>query len=119
MKGMMNAKPEPGIVFLMWGSTIPTIYYGFYCDPQHQHRYWTVVSVLAMGCTITTFSAEFCHPTLRPWRAAMYSGLGLSAIVFVIHGLLIHGWETQKKSDELDMDGSYGGAEFDRRHCIC
>ena len=26
----------------------------------------------------------------------MYAGLGLSAIVFIIHGLLIYGWEIQK-----------------------
>jgi len=25
----------------------------------------------------------------------MYTGLGLSAVVFIIHGLVIHGWETQ------------------------
>jgi adiponectin receptor len=25
----------------------------------------------------------------------MYTGLGLSAVMFIIHGLIIHGWETQ------------------------
>jgi adiponectin receptor len=33
-----------GIVVLMWGSTIPSIYYGFYCDPNLQTLYWFVVS---------------------------------------------------------------------------
>ena len=32
-----------GIVILMWGSTIPSIYYGFYCDPGLQKAYWTNV----------------------------------------------------------------------------
>lgn len=26
----------------------------------------------------------------------MYAGLGLSALVFIVHGLIIHGWEIQK-----------------------
>lgn len=28
----------------MWGSTIPSIYYGFYCDPGLQKAYWANVS---------------------------------------------------------------------------
>ena len=32
-----------GVVLLMWGSTIPTVYYGFYCDPRLQKLYWTMV----------------------------------------------------------------------------
>ena len=32
-----------GIVILMWGSTIPSIYYGFYCDPGLQKAYWANV----------------------------------------------------------------------------
>ena len=33
-----------GIVILMWGSTIPSVYYGFYCDTGLQKAYWTNVS---------------------------------------------------------------------------
>ena len=33
-----------GVVILMWGSTIPSVYYGFYCDPELQKLYWSVVS---------------------------------------------------------------------------
>jgi adiponectin receptor len=28
-----------GIVILMWGSTVPSIYYGFYCDPNLRRLY--------------------------------------------------------------------------------
>ena len=38
-----------GVVVLMWGSTIPTIYYGFYHDRGLQTCYWTVVSQQTMG----------------------------------------------------------------------
>lgn len=33
-----------GIVFLITGSFIPSIYYGFYCHPHLQELYWTMVS---------------------------------------------------------------------------
>ncbi|KAK0109754.1 hypothetical protein ONS95_002430 [Cadophora gregata] len=85
-----------GIVILMWGSTIPSVYYGFYCDAKLQKLYWVVVTILAAVCVYVTLHPIFRERHLRPWRAAMYAGLGLSAIVFIVHGLVIHGWEIQK-----------------------
>lgn len=32
----------------------------------------------------------------------MYAGLGLSAIVFITHGLILHGWEIQKHRMSLE-----------------
>ena len=37
-----------GIVILMWGSTIPTVYYGFYCNAQLQKLYCTMVCPLQL-----------------------------------------------------------------------
>ena len=106
----------------MWGSTVPSIYYGFYCHPNLQKAYWTnvfnnhhtlgrsltdsrQVSVLATLCIIATMHPQFRHPTLRPYRAAMYAGLGLSAIVFVVHGILLHGWTEQNQRMSVDWMG--------------
>ena len=86
----------------MWGSTVPSIYYGFYCDPKLQRVYWANVSVLAAGCVVATLHPKFRHPTMRPYRSLMYAGLGLSAIVFMVHGLLKHGWELQRMRMSLD-----------------
>ena len=36
-----------GIVFLIWGSFIPVLYYGFQGDPQLIKTYWTMVSLQA------------------------------------------------------------------------
>ena len=110
-----------GVIILMWGSTIPTVYYGFYCDPDLQKLYWIMVSIwicwnfwplsmtvsmqissLALACAITTLNPEFRQSTYRPFRAAMFSCLGLSAIVFIVHGLLRHGWVTQNRRMSLD-----------------
>lgn len=91
-----------GIVILMWGSTIPSIYYGFYCDPRLQKIYWLNVSVLASACVVATLHPNFRHPTFRPYRAAMYAGLGLSAVVFIVHGILLHGFSIQNQRMSLD-----------------
>jgi predicted membrane channel-forming protein YqfA (hemolysin III family) len=32
-----------GVILLMWGATIPLIYYGFYCDKKLQWVYWSLV----------------------------------------------------------------------------
>ena len=84
-----------GIAILIWGSTVPSVYYGFYCDPNLQKLYWAIVSILALVCTIATLAPNFRHPALRLYRTAMYASLGLSAMVFITHGLIIHGWEIQ------------------------
>ena len=94
-----------GIVILMWGSTIPSIYYGFYCNPHLQKLYWVNVSFLATLCVVATLHPKFRHPTIRPYRAAMYAGLGLSAVVFVVHGILLHGWKAQNQRMSLDWMG--------------
>ena len=91
-----------GIVILMWGSTIPSVFYGFYCDFRLQLQYWVVISVLATACVYTTLNARFRTPQLRPYRALMYTGLGLSAIGFISHGLIRYGWSTQVNRMSLD-----------------
>lgn len=35
----------------------------------------------------------------------MYAGLGLSAVVFVVHGILLHGWTVQKRRMSSDWMG--------------
>jgi len=44
----------------------------------------------------------FRHRTVRPYRAVMYAGLGLSAILFVIHGVLLHGRKVRNQRMSLD-----------------
>ena len=40
-----------GIVFLITGSFIPSVYYGFYCEPSLQKFYWGMVSEQAPFAT--------------------------------------------------------------------
>jgi adiponectin receptor len=50
LAGYWNKLDYLGILVLMWGAGIPTIYYGFLCNPKLQLIYWSMVSKLrAMG----------------------------------------------------------------------
>ncbi|KAF2428642.1 HlyIII-domain-containing protein [Tothia fuscella] len=91
-----------GIVILMWGSTIPCVYYGFYCDPHLQSIYWGMVSVLALICAVMTVKSGFRSPNYRAFRSAMYSGLGLSFIIPIIHAIGLYGWRVQLWRMSLD-----------------
>ncbi|KAK3360965.1 mPR-typeG-protein-coupled receptor [Lasiosphaeria ovina] len=85
-----------GILVLMWSAGIPTIYYGFSCNPELQVLYWLTTSISALGCAVFTFDPRFRQPRFRRWRAALYAGFGFSSLLFVGHGLLLHGWALQK-----------------------
>lgn len=94
-----------GIVILMWGATVPTVYYGYYCDPLLQKTYYTMCTALAATCVVTTLQPGFRQPSWRPFRSAMYACFGLSAIIPILHGLQLYGWRTQKMRMSLDWMG--------------
>ncbi|MCJ1312303.1 hypothetical protein MMC25_005977 [Agyrium rufum] len=94
-----------GIVILMWGSTLPSIHYGFHCHPALQALYTCNVSLFATLCIYATFHPSFRSPRLRPYRALMYACLGLSAISFVVHGWLKVGWEEINARMSVDWMG--------------
>lgn len=113
-----NKLDYSGILVLMWGAGIPTIYYGFICNPSLQMFYWTMVrppvllilyfhadfrqtTSTALCCAIFTLTPAFVTPQYRQVRASFYAGFGLSSIIFVVHGLLLHGWELQKSRMSL------------------
>ena len=97
-----------GIVFLITGSFIPSVFYGFYCQPNLQKFYWTMVCFhdfksedssscpvqicsLGLGCVTVSIFERFRTPAWRPYRAGMFVLMGLSAVFPVLHGLELHG----------------------------
>lgn len=88
-----NALDYVGIVGLITGSFIPSIYYGFYCAPRLQLIYWTMISSIGLGCIFVCLMPRFRTPAWRPFRALMFVSMGLSAIFPVIHGLWWYGAE--------------------------
>ena len=87
-----------GIVFLIWGSFIPSIYYGFHADPSLVKRYWTMITTIGALTAAATMMPMFRTAKWRPVRAAMFVGMGLSAVVPVLDGLERYGYEYMKGS---------------------
>lgn len=88
-----NTLDYVGIVGLIVGSFVPSIYYGFYCVPASQRLYWTMICTIGLGCVFVSVLPKFRTPRWRPFRAAMFVGMGLSAVFPVIHGLQRYGIE--------------------------
>ncbi|GFF46081.1 ADIPOR-like receptor SPBC12C2.09c [Aspergillus lentulus] len=82
-----------GIVGLIVGSFVPSVYYGFYCVPALQRLYWTMICTIGLGCVIVSVLPKFRTPQWRPFRAAMFVGMGLSAVFPVLHGLQMFGFD--------------------------
>lgn len=60
------------------------------------------VTILASACAAATLHPKLRTPPFRVYRASMYASLGISAIVFIVHGLSLHGWEVQNQRMSLD-----------------
>ena len=86
-----------GIVLLITGSFVPSVYYGFWCNPLLQRTYWIMISSLGAGCTALSVLQRFRTPAWRPYRAGMFVALGLSAVFPVLHGLQIYGFEQMRE----------------------
>ncbi|KAI5285708.1 hypothetical protein KEM52_002320 [Ascosphaera acerosa] len=82
-----NALDYLGIVGLITGSFVPSIYYGFYCHPGLQVVYWTMICAIGLGCATVSVFNRFRSPQWRPFRAAMFIAMGLSAVFPVCHGI--------------------------------
>ena len=85
----------------MQGAAMPSIYYGFYCDRNLQKVYWIVLSSIAFGYILVTFDRRFQSSQLRSYRAIIYTTLGVSATIPVVHGILIHGQRIQNQRTSL------------------
>ncbi|KAK0896367.1 hypothetical protein LTR02_011285 [Friedmanniomyces endolithicus] len=78
-----------GIIFLIWGSFIPSLYYGF--DAELRKLYWSMITTIAAGTLAVVMLPQFRSPEWRPFRAFMFVAMGLSAVIPVVHGLQLYG----------------------------
>nr|OQO24851.1 hypothetical protein B0A51_10338 [Rachicladosporium sp. CCFEE 5018] len=80
-----------GIVFLIWGSFVPSIYYGFSAEPELVKVYWTMITSIGAATLVVIMYPKLSTPAWRPVRAAMFVFMGISAVVPVIHGIKLYG----------------------------
>ncbi|KAI9347817.1 hemolysin-III related-domain-containing protein [Zopfochytrium polystomum] len=81
-----------GIVILIVGSFVPSIYYAFYCDPLLQGVYIGMVSILGISTIAINASTRFLVPRYRPLRTSLFLMTGFSAIVPVVHASILYGF---------------------------
>lgn len=91
-----------GIVGLIWGSFIPVLYYAFQDNVALMRTYVTMISTLAVATSVVATQSRFRTPALRPFRAAMFVAMGLSAVVPVLHACRIYGFHTLRRTIGLD-----------------
>ncbi|KAF4122343.1 hypothetical protein GMORB2_7335 [Geosmithia morbida] len=87
-----NKLDYSGIVALIVGSYMPALYYGFFCEPALMEFYIVLICTLGAGCGVVSWVDKFRTPAWRPYRAAMFIGLGLSGVVPVVHCVSIYGY---------------------------
>lgn len=81
-----------GVLVLMWGATIPLVYYIFPCHMGLRLGYWGLFTALAGLCSAVTFLPRFSGPHLGPYRAALFGSFGAGSFALPIaHGILRHG----------------------------
>ncbi|OTB08716.1 hypothetical protein M426DRAFT_51747 [Hypoxylon sp. CI-4A] len=88
-----NKLDYSGIVFLIVGSYVPALYYALFCLPKLMTFYLYGIFLLGLGCGVVSWVERFRTPRWRPYRAAMFVGLGASGVVPVCHGLSIYGYQ--------------------------
>ncbi|PVH98703.1 HlyIII-domain-containing protein [Periconia macrospinosa] len=98
-----------GIIFLIWGSFIPVLYYAFQRDPHLMKTYAAMITTLAAGTAIVATQQRFRTPALRPLRAGMFVGMGLSAVFPVLHACRLYGVQELRGSAGLDWVVLQGG----------
>ncbi|KAI1494030.1 hemolysin-III related-domain-containing protein [Biscogniauxia mediterranea] len=86
-----------GILLLMWGSTVPLVYYSFPCEEEvGRAAHWTATAALATLCSVATFRPAVGGPHLGHVRAALFGAFGLGSFLApVAHGALRFGLAAQ------------------------
>lgn len=59
--------------------------------------------MLGLGCGVVSWIDQFRTPRWRPYRAAMFVGLGASGVVPILHGLQMYGFEAMNERMSLGL----------------
>lgn len=74
------------------GSSVPWLYYGFYCHFQPKLIYLIGVCTLGVTTILVSFLEKFSAPEWRSLRAGVFVTFGLSSVIPAIHYGFIEGW---------------------------
>ncbi|KAL9468547.1 hypothetical protein ACSS6W_010241 [Trichoderma asperelloides] len=77
------------IVIQILGSFVSGIYIGFYCEPNLQKLYWTMIGSLGLLTDIVVVSPRFQSLKWRMLRVCTFVATGFSAFAPIIHAATI------------------------------
>ncbi|RHZ70855.1 hypothetical protein Glove_265g19 [Diversispora epigaea] len=80
-----------GIVALIVGSIIPLVYYGFYCHNTLKIIYITLLSLFGIATIFVATDLRFRTPPYRWFRTGLFFALGGSAIIPILHAVILYG----------------------------
>ncbi len=90
-----------GIALLIVGSTIPWLYYGFYCQFYTKLTYITAVSVCGLLTLILLMWEKFDMPEYRTFRAVTFVTLALVSALPIVHFIALNGIDNSIKLGSL------------------
>ncbi|KAK4141510.1 mPR-like GPCR protein [Dichotomopilus funicola] len=77
------------ILFQMLGSFVSGIYIGFYCEPNLQKLYWSMIGGLSLLSAVIVLNPKYQSRKWRPLRVSSFVATGFSAFAPIIHAALI------------------------------
>ncbi len=82
-----------GIAFLIVGSIIPWLYYGFYCQPYAKTAYIVAISLMGTLTIGLTLWDRFNQPGYRVFRTLVFVSLACASVVPAFHYFMQKGLE--------------------------
>ncbi|KAI1345275.1 hemolysin-III channel protein Izh2 [Xylariaceae sp. FL0016] len=98
-----NKLDYSGIVCLIVGSYVVALYYALFCLPSLMTVYLYGIFSLGLGCGIVSWVDQFRMPHWRPYRTAVFVGLGISGVIPICHGLTIYGYKSLNERMGLNL----------------
>ncbi|KAJ3344569.1 hypothetical protein HDU83_005090 [Entophlyctis luteolus] len=77
-----------GIVALIVGSMLCSLYYGLYCHPIEQLSYMLLISVAGTITIFVNTSERFAGKKYRPMRTILFIFIGLLGLLPIVHGMI-------------------------------
>ncbi|EGX54240.1 hypothetical protein AOL_s00004g273 [Orbilia oligospora ATCC 24927] len=107
---LWNVLDYVGIVGLITGSFIPSVYYGFKCETLIRDGYWIMICTIAVSCATVSVHPHFRTPKYRPVRTSMFVAMGLSGVLPIVHGIQLHGIEEVERRSAMSWLLAEGAA---------
>lgn len=97
------------IIFLLWGSDMPMICYGFWSFPLLQSIYIVAVTILVACVALIITSNEMQAPHLAILRNSVFVGTCAVGWMQLIHEMCLKGWSSPRALEALGCWGKAFG----------